>query len=93
MPARRSSTGPGCGTRLHLGEQAVVEVTGLRNPCAQIEAFAPGLLTAVLGKDAKGRVVGKAGIMSAVVRGGTVRPGDRIDVRLLDVPHHRLERV
>ncbi len=52
------------GTLLHLGPEAVVEVTGLRNPCAQINGLAPGLLRAVLGRDQRGAVVRRAGVMS-----------------------------
>jgi len=81
------------GTHLLLGPEAVVEVTGLRNPCVQINAFQPGLLNAVLGRDDKGGVVRKAGIMSVVVQGGAIEPGDTIDVRLPAGPHRPLERV
>ena len=69
-------------TLLHLGPEAVVEITGLRNPCAQIEAFRPGLLAQVLGRDASGAVVRKAGIMGIVRAGGELRPGDAIGVEL-----------
>ncbi|MFO1149712.1 MAG: MOSC domain-containing protein [Alsobacter sp.] len=81
------------GALLRLGAEAVVEVTGLRNPCQQIEAFRPGLLAAVLGRDAAGRLVRKAGIMGVVRRGGPVRPGDAIALDLPPPPHRRLERV
>ncbi|MEV6781616.1 MOSC domain-containing protein [Streptomyces sp. NPDC051098] len=81
------------GTLLRLGDEAVVEVTGLRNPCLQIEAFRRGLLKQVVGRDADGRVVHKAGIMSVVRTGGVVRPGDPIGVELPAGPHKRLERV
>ncbi len=81
------------GARLRLGEDAVVEITGLRNPCAQIETFRPGLLAAVLGRDAQGRVVRKAGIMGIVLEGGEIRPGDAIAVTLPAEPHRALERV
>ncbi len=81
------------GTRLHLGEQAVVEVTGLRNPCAQINAFQPGLLAALVGRDAEGQVVRKAGVMGVVVAGGTVATGDEIQVVLPPEPFYALERV
>ncbi|WP_102126729.1 MOSC domain-containing protein [Deinococcus planocerae] len=81
------------GTRLHLGGAAVVEVTGLRNPCAQIEAFGPGLLAAVLSRDGEGRVVRRAGIMGIVLAGGEVRPGDPIRVELPPGPHEALDRV
>jgi hypothetical protein len=80
-------------TRLHLGAEALVEVTGLRNPCAQIERFQPGLLAAVLGRDPNGQVVRKAGIMAIVLQGGEIRPGDTIRVELPPEPHRRLERV
>jgi MOSC domain-containing protein YiiM len=70
------------GTRLRLGSEAVVEVTGLRNPCRQIEAFRPGLLSAMLGRDSAGHLVRKAGIMAIVIRGGDVKPGDAIAVGL-----------
>ncbi|ROP36408.1 MOSC domain-containing protein [Saccharothrix texasensis] len=75
------------GTRLRLGPHAVVEVTGLRNPCPQIEAFQDGLLEQVVGRDEHGDVVRKAGIMSIVLTGGEIRPGDEIRVELPDGPH------
>ncbi|WNO70870.1 MULTISPECIES: MOSC domain-containing protein [unclassified Streptomyces] len=81
------------GTLLRLGDEAVVEVTGLRNPCLQIEAFRQGLLKQVVGRDADGQVVRKAGIMSVVRTGGVVRPGDLIGIELPAGPHRRLERV
>jgi MOSC domain-containing protein YiiM len=81
------------GARLRLGTAALVEVAGLRNPCAQIERFRPGLLAAVLGRDPAGRLVRKAGIMGVVLAGGVVRPGDRIGVTLPPLPHRALERV
>lgn len=81
------------GTRLRLGATAVVELTGLRNPCAQIDAFQPGLLMAVLGRAAEGRLIRKAGVMGIVLRGGVVQPGDSIQVELPSLPHRPLERV
>lgn len=81
------------GTLLHLGAEAVVEVTGLRNPCVQIENFQPGLLKGLVGTDATGTVVRRAGIMGVVHRAGTVRPGDAISVVLPDGPHEALQRV
>ena len=68
-------------------------MTGLRNPCVQIERFAPGLLAQVLGRGADGVVVRRAGIMSVVTSGGEVRPGDRIVVELPPPPHRPLEVV
>jgi MOSC domain-containing protein YiiM len=81
------------GTRLHLGASAVVEVTGLRNPCAQLDGIQPGLMAATLGRDEHGELVRKAGIMGVVVAGGEVRPGDPIRVELPPAPHRRLEPV
>ncbi|MFI7504950.1 MOSC domain-containing protein [Streptomyces sp. NPDC049687] len=79
--------------RLRLGADAVVEVTGLRNPCAQIDRFRKGLLKQVVGRDADGRPVFRSGIMSVVLSGGVVRPGDPITVELPDGPHRPLEVV
>jgi MOSC domain-containing protein YiiM len=81
------------GAMLTLGEAAVLEITGLRNPCAQLDAFQPGLMRAFLGKDADGLLVRKAGIMAIVREGGTIRTGDRIRIALPPAPHQRLERV
>jgi len=67
-------------TRLLLGARAVVEVTGLRNPCVQLDGLRPGLMKAVLDRDADGALVRKAGVMAIVVRGGPVRPGDIIGI-------------
>ena len=78
------------GTRLHLGESAVVEITGLRNPCAQIDDFQQGLMMATLDRDADDNLVRKAGIMSIVTAEGDVRPGDSIRLELPDTPHRPL---
>lgn len=69
-------------TRLHLGTEAVVEITGLRNPCIQIDRFQKGLMEAVLDRDAAGALIRKAGVMAVVIKGGDVRPGDTISVSL-----------
>ncbi len=74
------------GTRLHLGG-AVLEVTGLRNPCAQLDGIQPGLMAATLDRDADGSLIRKAGIMAVVIAGGVVRPGDAITVELPPEPH------
>jgi MOSC domain-containing protein YiiM len=74
------------GTLLTLGDEAVVEVTGLRSPCVQINTFRAGLLQAVVGKDAEGNVVRKAGIMGIVRSGGVVKPGDAISVERPEPP-------
>jgi MOSC domain-containing protein YiiM len=81
------------GTRLRLGNHAIVEVTGLRNPCLQLDGIAPGLMQAVLGRDEHGGLVRKAGIMGTVVGAGEVRPGDAIVVELPPLPHAPLEPV
>jgi MOSC domain-containing protein YiiM len=81
------------GTVLRIGDDAVVEVTGLRNPCRQIDDFQDGLLKQVVGRDGAGNVVRKAGIMTVVREGGVVRPGDLIKVELPDEPHRPLDRV
>jgi len=81
------------GTRLHLGPTAIVEVTGLRNPCVQIDRFQRGLLAAVVDRDAAGEIVRKSGVMSIVVRDGEVGPGDSIAVELPAGPRRRLEVV
>jgi len=81
------------GTRLHLGKSAVVQVTGLRNPCRQIDAFRPGLLAALMGRDEDGNMTSKSGIMSIVLTGGEVRAGDAIEVELPEGPHQPLKRV
>jgi MOSC domain-containing protein YiiM len=81
------------GTRLHLGPDAVVAVTGLRNPCPQLDAFRPGLMVAVLDRDAQGNLIRKAGIMAVVLRDGAVAAGDAITVELPPEPHLPLERV
>jgi MOSC domain-containing protein YiiM len=78
------------GARLHLGVSAVVEITGLRNPCSQIDKFQQGLMAATLDKDVDGKLVRKAGIMSIVVAEGDVRPGDAIRVELPSMPHRPL---
>ncbi|EKS37641.1 MOSC domain-containing protein [Afipia clevelandensis] len=78
------------GARLHLGDSAVVEVTGLRNPCIQIDRFQKGLMAATLDRDANGNLIRKAGVMSIVLAGGDVRPGDPIRVELPDGPHRPL---
>jgi MOSC domain-containing protein YiiM len=81
------------GTRLHLGASAVVEVTGLRNPCIQIDNFQNGLMAATLDEDPDGKLVRKAGIMGIVIAEGDVRPGDAIRVELPAMPHRPLRPV
>ena len=81
------------GARLKLGEEVVLEVTGLRNPCAQIDAWQKGLLAAVIDRGPSGELIRKCGIMSAVFKGGRVRAGDYIAVELPEPPFLPLERV
>jgi len=81
------------GARLHLGATAIVEITGLRNPCSQLDDFQQGLTAAVLDRDVDGNLIRKAGIMSIVIQGGRVKRGDLIDLELPDGPQRPLERV
>jgi MOSC domain-containing protein YiiM len=81
------------GTRLRLGGEAVVEVTGLRNPCSQIDKFQQGLTAAVLDRDAQGGLVRKAGVMAVVLQGGDVHAGDAIRVELPEGERRPLEPV
>ncbi len=81
------------GTTLHLGETASVEITGLRNPCKQLDGLRPGLMQAVLDRDEWGNLVRKAGVMGVVIKGGEVRPGDEVRVELPPAPHRPLEKV
>lgn len=80
-------------TKLYLGDQAIIKVTGLRNPCAQLDRFQTGLMSAVLDKDQAGNILRKAGIMSIVISSGVVCPGDRIRLELPPQPYRSLERV
>ncbi len=70
------------GTRLHLGDTAVVEVTGLRNPCGQLNGIQSGLMNATLDRTTDGDLVRRAGIMGIVVSDGDVRPGDEVRAEL-----------
>ncbi|CAN1528563.1 hypothetical protein MCEMSEM23_01314 [Rhabdaerophilaceae bacterium] len=81
------------GTLLVFGDTVILEVTGLRNPCVQLDEFKPGLMRALLDRRADGGLVRKAGIMSIVRRGGAVRTGDAIRITLPPEPHEALDRV
>jgi MOSC domain-containing protein YiiM len=81
------------GARLHLGNAAVVEVTGLRNPCVQLDGIQRGLMAATLSRDEQGELVRKAGVMGVVLSGGEVRPGDPIRVVLPAAPQTPLAPV
>jgi MOSC domain-containing protein YiiM len=85
--------GLAAGTRLHLGDTAVVEITGLRNPCAQLDKIGKGLMAATLDRDEQGNLVRKAGIMGVVLAEGDVRPGDPIRVEPPPEPHRPLSVV
>jgi MOSC domain-containing protein YiiM len=81
------------GTRLTFGEDAMVEVTGLRNPCVQLDRFQAGLMAAVLDRDEAGGLVRRAGVMAVVLTSGDVRPDDTISVELPRPPHTPLDWV
>ncbi len=81
------------GARLRVGDEVVIEITGLRNPCAQLETIQRGLMKAVLDRDEHGNLIRKAGIMGVVVSGGIVRPGDAIRVELPEGEQRPLEPV
>ena len=81
------------GTRLMLGYSATIEITGLRNPCIQMDRFQSGLMAATLDKTADGKLIRKAGIMAVVLADGDVRPGDAIRVELPTAPHRPLAAV
>ena len=81
------------GTRLRLGPEAVVELTGLRNPCVQIDRFQDGLRAAVLDRDAAGELVRRSGVMAVVEVGGVVRAADVVTVVLPEGPHRPLAPV
>jgi MOSC domain-containing protein YiiM len=76
------------GARLRLGAAALIEITGLRNPCVQLDRFMPGLMAATLDRDADGNVIRKAGVMAIVLNSGEVRSGDDIEVDMPPHPHH-----
>lgn len=81
------------GTQLHIGAETVVELTGLRNPCVQINDFQPGLLKELVSKDDGGNLVRRGGVMSVVLTGGTIRAGEEIAVVLPPEPHEDMDRV
>jgi len=81
------------GTRLHIGNDAIVEITGLRNPCKQIDGFRQGLMEAVIERDPERGLIRKAGIMGIVLEGGTIAPGDGISIERPPLPHEALKPV
>lgn len=80
-------------TVLLIGPRAKVQITGLRNPCKQIDSIKNGLMQAVLDRDKDGNLIRKAGIMGIVLEGGEVSVGDEIVVMLPAKPFIKLERV
>jgi len=81
------------GTRLKLGRKAEIEITGLRNPCKQLDKFQHGLTAAVLDRAPDGSLIRRCGIMAIVVKGGDVHEQDPIKVVLPRAPHVALEPV
>jgi MOSC domain-containing protein YiiM len=81
------------GTRLYLGDTAVVELTGLRNPCTQLDKLQSGLMSAVLGRNTDGKLIRKAGVMGIAIESGEIRPGEFIRIELPLEPHQPLDRV
>ncbi len=79
-------------TRLYIGK-AIIQITGLRNPCAQLDHFQPGLMSAVLDRDEEGNIVRKAGVMGIVLKSGIVAIRDAIKIELPPLPYRSLERV
>lgn len=78
------------GTRLHIGDDAVVELTGLRNPCAQLDGIQAGLMKATLGRDGEGNLIRKAGVMGIVLTGGDIHAGDEIHTERPAEPHQAM---
>jgi len=81
------------GTRLRLGDEAVIEITGLRNPCKYIDGLAKGLMAAMLDKAPDGSLIRKCGVMAIVITGGEVRGGDAIRLESLPMVHEPLEPI
>jgi len=81
------------GTVLEIGETAKIEITGLRNPCKQLNTFQSGLMKAVIDKDEEGNLIRKSGIMGIVLEGGVVNVNDEIVMRIPAGNHIPLEKV
>lgn len=81
------------GTMLRLGPEAIIELTGLRNPCGQINDFQGGLMSLLRFRDGEGNIERTAGVMSVVLAGGEVKPGDPIDIQLPLKPHQALDYI
>ncbi len=80
-------------TQLLIGDEAIVEITGLRNPCVQLDGIQTGLMQAVLGRDEAGNLIRKAGVMGIVLKGGEIRVGDEIVIKLPEGVFLKLEKV
>ena len=80
-------------TRLYIGGTAIIEVKGLRNPCTQLDGIQEGLKKAVIDVDEKGQLVRRAGVMGIVIQGGVIHAGDKIEIRLPEIPYLPLEKV
>ena len=80
-------------TLLKIGNEAVIRVTGLRNPCSQLDSFKSGLMAAVLDRDEEGNIIRKAGIMGIIVATGRISAGDKIEAELPALPYRKLKRV
>ena len=80
-------------TLLKIGDAAVVKITGLRNPCTQLDGLQEGLMQAVLDKDSRGALIRKSGIMGIVLQGGEIIVGDKIEIEYPSQPFIKLDRV
>jgi MOSC domain-containing protein YiiM len=80
-------------TKVNIGQHAVIQITGLRNPCKQLDNYQKGLMTAVLDKDDAGNIIRKAGVMGVVLKGGDIYVGDTIKILFPQKPYLALERV
>ena len=78
---------------LRIGDEAVIQITGLRNPCKQLDDYQKGLLSAVLDKTPEGELIRKSGVMAIVISGGIIKPDDSIKIQFPEKPHKKLERV
>ena len=78
---------------LRIGDEAVIQITGLRNPCKQLDDYQKGLLSAVLDKTPEGELIRKSGVMAIVISGGTIKPDDSIKIQFPEEPYNKLERV
>ncbi len=78
---------------LRIGNEAIIQITGLRNPCKQLDDYQKGLLSAVLDKTPEGELIRKSGVMAIVIAGGTIKPDDSIKIKLPKKPYNKLERV